>query len=166
MTNELSRTAPLTPEEVYSAFVNAEPRIVKDNPDGSQYVPISTVQEDLYELFFGQTKFELLRESFHKEDLSGVGRLHYLHPVSNEWLFQDGSASIPFQKGMRLDFPSLGSHILLNCAKKIGRRFGMFLNRDREDAPVIQNENNPIGDIPDDLKEKLPAGLKEKLNQK
>jgi hypothetical protein len=131
----------------YLDWLNEHPRIVKQNPDGSDYVPISCVQEDLMEGFFGHTKMELLRETILSHGLSGVGRLHYKHPVTGEWLYQDGSASIPFVMGMRLDFPRLGSMILLNCAKKIGNRFGQKLNRDQDDSPIegdMEIENNSL----------------------
>lgn len=120
----------------YLKWINEDPRVIKDNSDGSKYVPISCVQEDFMTGYGGNTKMELLRESYHSQGLSGIGRLHYLPPGSKEWLFQDGSASIPFDKGMRLDFPKLSSMIMLSCAKKIGKRFGQHLNRDIEDQPM------------------------------
>jgi hypothetical protein len=133
-----------TAEKKYINWINEDPRIVKLNDDNSEYVPISCVQEDLLIGYNGYTKMELLREAYHSEGLSGVGRLHYKHPITGEWLFQDGSASIPFNKGMRLDFPSLAGHIMLSCAKKIGRRFGQMLNRDKDDSPVDFEAKSPV----------------------
>jgi hypothetical protein len=127
----------------YNAYISADPRIVKQNVDGSDYVPITIVQEDLFEVYNGLTKMELLRETFHKGGLSGIGRLHYFHPVLKIWLFQDGSASIPFMGGMRLDFPNLGSRVLLSAAKKIGKRFGQLLNRDREEQTLYFDNPEP-----------------------
>lgn len=123
-------------EEEYYDYLNKEPVVTKTNPDGSYYCPISYVQEQLMQLYRGNTKFELLRENIGTKGSYGVGRLHYKVPYSGEWLFQDGSASIPHDKGMRLDFPALASHIMLSCAKKIGKVFGRDLNRDIEDAPI------------------------------
>ena len=145
-------------EQEYNSWLNELPRIVKQNADGSEYVPISCVQEDLFVGYGGYTKMELLRESYHSEGLSGVGRLHYKHPISGEWLFQDGSASLPFQKGMRLDFPNLSSHIILSCAKKIGVRFGRDLNRIAQDAPIDQDGTNGR------QKQPIDAVLKKKLD--
>ena len=140
-------------EQDYLNWLNEPPRVIKQNDDGSEYVPISCVQEDLLEGYKGNTKMELLRESYHSEGLSGIGRLHYKHPISGEWLFQDGSASIPFNQGMRLDFPSLSGHIMLSCAKKIGPRFGQKLNRDLEDDQVL---NEPLT-AKKNVKQKRPA---------
>lgn len=160
----------------YLDWLEESPRIVKDNADGSEYVPISCVQEDLMTGYGGNTKMELLRERYHSEGLSGVGRLHYKHPVTGEWLFQDGSASIPFSKGMRLDFPSLSGHIVLSCAKKIGKRFGRDLNRDIEDAPFDQQEQKtavngrkkaaPVEMLPDSKIQQQYNFAAESLNQK
>lgn len=130
----------------YNAYINSEPRLVKENPDNSKYVPIGTVQEDLYEIYNGLTQFELTRESYHKGGLSGVGRLYYFHPVLKIWLFQDGSSSVPFVMGMRLDFPNLGSRILLSAAKKIGARFGQKLNRDKEEQTLYYDNPEPTAE--------------------
>ncbi len=123
-------------EHEFLDWLNQEPRMIKENPDKSLYVPISCVQEDLMTGFRGNTKFELIREVIGKGSMVGVGRLHYKLPHTNEWVWQDGSASLPFKASLRLDFPALGSHIMLNAAKKIGRRFGQLLNRDKDDAPI------------------------------
>ncbi len=123
-------------ENDYLAWLNQEPRIKKENTDGSEYVPISCVQEDLFFGFCGNTKFELLRENLHNKGLVAVGRLYYQHPISKEWLHQDGSAALPYMGGLHLDFPNVHARVLLSCAKKISRRFGQALNRDLEDAPI------------------------------
>jgi len=124
-------------ENDYLTWLNENPRVVKENPDKSEYVPISCVQEDLFFGFGGNTKFELQRESLHNKGLVAVGRLYYKHPFSGEWLFQDGSAALPYMGGLHLDFPNVHARVLLSCAKKISRRFGQMLNRDLEDAPIV-----------------------------
>jgi hypothetical protein len=131
---------PITTIEQYNEIINAAPPEdkIKQNPDGSLYLPISYIQPLLYEIYQGYTKMELIRETIHGKGITGVGRLHYKHPISNEWLYQDGSAGLPHGYGLRLDLPSLGTHIMLNAVKKIGNCFGQSLNRDREDLPVEQ----------------------------
>lgn len=124
-------------EKEYLSWLNELPRETKQNPDGSWYVPISIVQEDLLHGYRGSTKFELFQSYNTAGYLFGTGRLHYRHPGDHEWLFQDGMASIPYTGNHRLEYPALGAHILLNAAKKIGIRFGQQLNRDIETGLVI-----------------------------
>jgi hypothetical protein len=121
------------------SWLNSPPREIQKNDDDSEYVPIQIVQEDLQEGFKGQTKFELLREVVTKDWIYGVGRLHYRDPVTKEWLSQDGSAAVPQRGNLRLDFPALGAHILLNAAKKIGKRFGQELNRENETGLIVDD---------------------------
>lgn len=124
-------------EKEYLSWLNEDPRETKQNPDGSWYVPISIIQEDLLSGYRGYTKFELFYITSTEGFLYGTGRLNYRHPVSLEWLSQDGMASISYTGNHRLEYPALGAHILLNAAKKIGIRFGQQLNRDIETGLVI-----------------------------
>lgn len=123
------------------AWLNKEPREVRTNPDKSLYVPIHIVQADLLEMCQGRTSFEILSTTENHEWLSGCGRLHYVDPISKEWLFQDGMAAVSNTGNLRLDYPALGAHILLNAAKKISSRFGQNLNRGIEEGLVINEKD-------------------------
>ncbi len=98
------------------------------------YLPKSIIQKELLNIYEGHTKWEMLRETVGKVGMYGTGILHYKHPVSGEWLFVTGTASLPHEKKMRLQFPSLESHCFLNAVKKIGVWFGQTLNLKDEDA--------------------------------
>lgn len=71
-------------------------------------------------------------------------RLHYWHPVYNEWTFHDGIGAAPLQtdKGagainwdkiksgaVQMAAPAAESYALKDAAEKIGRLFGRDLNR-------------------------------------
>ena len=98
------------------------------------YLPKSIIQKELLSIYEGHTKWEMLRETVGKVGMYGTGILHYKHPVSGEWLFVTGTASLPHEKKMRLQFPNLESHCFLNAVKKIGVWFGQTLNLKDEDA--------------------------------
>ncbi len=98
------------------------------------YIPKSIIQKELLSIYEGHTKWEMLRETVGKVGMYGTGILHYKHPVSGEWLFVTGTASLPHEKKMRLQFPNLESHCFLNAVKKIGVWFGQTLNLNDEDA--------------------------------
>jgi len=98
------------------------------------YLPKSIIQKELLSIYEGHTKWEMLRETVGKVGMYGTGILHYKHPVSGEWLFVTGTASLPHEKKMRLQFPNLESHCFLNAVKKIGVWFGQTLNLNDEDA--------------------------------
>lgn len=126
-------------KEAYEDAINSEPleEMIKSNTDGSKYIPISIIQKQLF-AFFGHTHWEMLRENVHKSGISGVGVLRFKPPFSDEWISVTGTAAISYKGGIRLDYPSLEGHALLNAAKKIGVWFGRDLNRNLEDAPYTE----------------------------
>jgi len=104
------------------------------NSDGYLYIPITIIQAELMLIYEGYTKWEMLRDVVTEKGVWGVGKLHYRLPFGDqEWLFQTGTASIPITKRLRLSYPSLEVHCILNAAKKIGPWFGQNLNRDKEE---------------------------------
>ena len=119
------------------------PHMIKEGT-GYRYIPKSILQRELLKIYDGFTRWEMLRETVVNNGLWGTGRLEYKHPVTNEWLYVTGTASLPHDKNMRLNFPNLEAHCMINACKKIGVWFGQTLNKDQEDAmpdeelPVIQ----------------------------
>lgn len=127
--------------ETYVALISREPdkamvREMKNKKGEVEYLylPKSIIQKELLSIYEGHTKWEMLRETVGKVGMYGTGILHYKHPVSGEWLFVTGTASLPHEKKMRLQFPNLESHCFLNAVKKIGVWFGQTLNLNDEDA--------------------------------
>jgi len=130
----------ITNNEEYIDLISREPtaEMVKEvrNKKGEleyRYIPKSILQRELLTIYNGHTKFEMLRETVGKTGMYGTGLFHYKHPVSGEWLFVSGTASLPHDKKMRLGFPNLESHCFLNAVKKIGIFFGQCLNTSQED---------------------------------
>ena len=131
---------------------------VKNKAGELQYCFIkkSVIQRELREIFVGHTRWEMLRETVLPKGMYGVGRLEYKHPVSGDWLSVTGTASLPNDKKMRLGFPSLESHCMLNAVKKIGPWFGQNLNMDIEDK---MPDEVPFEEEP--TKEEQEASLRE-----
>lgn len=125
--------------EEYLKILRSEPPpesvkeiVGKDGKLEYRYIPKTKIQDLLLEIYGGSTKFEMLRETVGIKGMYGVCCLHYKHPVTGEWLFVTGTASLPHDSSLRLDFPNLESHCLLNAVKKIGVCFGQTLNQKEE----------------------------------
>ena len=138
----------------YIDYVSKEPlpEMIKEvrNKKGEleyRYIPKSILQRELLKLYDGNTKWEMLRETIGAKGMFGTGNFHYKHPVSGEWLFVSGTASLPQDKKMWLGFPALESHCFLNAVKKIGVFFGQTINISQEDAmpdeEQLQEEPTP-----------------------
>ena len=98
-----------------------------------KYIKKSVLQDELLKIYCGNTSWEMLRETVTAKGMYGIGKFSYKHPETGEWLHVTGAASIPMDKKMRLVFPSLESHCLLNAVKKIGKWFGQTLNNEVDD---------------------------------
>lgn len=133
------------------------PEDIRKNPDGSEYIPISIVQDRLDIVFKGLWSWNFEREVFGKTGASGKGLLSYKDPYTGEWMHRSGTAAIYYDSQLRLDFPRLEAMCILNAAKKIGKWFGRDLNRQVEDAPL-----NPIQPPPDDTDKEFQA-LKQRI---
>lgn len=137
-------------DQEYIDWVNQDPRSVEQG-NGYKYIKKSILQKELLELYKGHIKWEMLRETVSRNGLWGVGILHFKHPVSSEWLYLSGTASIPLIKSMRLSYPSLEAQVFKNAVKKIGPRFGQLLNIEQEDEEpeddaLPEEENNRSDD--------------------
>lgn len=113
-----------------------DPSHIRKNDDGSLYIPISTVQMLLDEVFLGKWNFEVTREVFGRKWARGSGVMEIINPVSGEKIRRSGDAGIILTGNLRTDSPRLEAMILLSCAKKFGRIFGRDLNRVKDDAPL------------------------------
>lgn len=136
--------------EQYLALINQEPTEVEDG-DGYQYIKKSVLQQQLIEDFNGTDSWEMIRETVTKTGMYGVGRLSYIHPATGVVVIKTGTAAISHSDSkMPMDFPALEAACIKNSAKKIGRRYGMYLNVDKEDeepaseVPVINVANEDI----------------------
>lgn len=134
-------------QDKFLEFVNQEPPSgwIKDHPlaKGVKYLPIDKV-ELLLKRIFQEYKVEILREGQMLNSIYVTVRLHYKNPVTNEWVYQDGTGAIPIQtdKGksaaeliyvksdaISKGLPAAESFAIKDAADKIGDIFGGNLNR-------------------------------------
>lgn len=137
-------------QKQYLEIISREPLdfMVKDG-QGYRYIPKSILQSELLKIFEGNIRWEMLRETVVNNGLWGTGRLEYKNPATMEWLSVTGTASLSHDKNMRLNFPNLEAHCMINACKKIGVWFGQTLNKDQEDTmddgvPVIQQAKQKL----------------------
>lgn len=126
--------------------VSPPPKEVQMNKyaDGSRYLPISFVQMNLDELFFGLWSWEITDVKVVANEILVWGNLKALHPVSNTWITRSGTGAAMIQQKsgsaiddisakikntISKDLPHAEAEALKNAAKKLGRRFGRDLNR-------------------------------------
>lgn len=141
--------------QAFSKILNQPPKQeeIQNNPfaNNAQYLPISYVEMDLDEVFFGLWKTENFTSKIVVNEVIGQLDLLVFHPVFKEWLGRTGNASTPIQmqKGSGVtevakkihntlvkDYPHLKSECIKNAAKSFGKRFGRDLNRKFEDTYV------------------------------
>ena len=141
------KLAELVQRDEFLQVVNTEPpkNWVKDHPfaKGVKYLPIEKV-ELLLTRIFQQWKVEVLREGQLAQSLYVTVRLHYLDPITSEWMWQDGVGAAPLKtnKGesaanlsailndaVKTGLPAAESFAVKDAAEKIGKLFGKDLNR-------------------------------------
>lgn len=131
----------------FLAVVNQEPpkAFIKDHPlaKGVKYIPIDKVEMMLTKIF--QTWYvDVLKTGQLLNSVEVTIRLHYKHPITQEWLHQDGVGASPIQvdKGenasnlsaiknnaIMLALPAAKSFAIKDAAENIGKVFGRDLNR-------------------------------------
>src|SRR5688500_8106895 len=117
--------------EEYAIAVNKTPQAheIRKNDDGSEYIPISIIQEKLDDIFNHLWSWEYKESRFTKSGILGKGLLSYYHPVNGLLIFKSGTAFVAFSGNMKLDYPRCEAMALLNASKKAGKIFGRDLNR-------------------------------------
>lgn len=121
---------------------------VKEHPfiSGYKYLPIERVEYLLKSLFKGNYKIEVLKTGLLLNCVEVTVRVHYKHPITQEWLFHDGTGASEIQtsKGtghLKLDMsninrgavvmalPNAKSIAIKDAADHLGKLFGADLNR-------------------------------------
>lgn len=173
------RTLPkLAKMDDYLQLVNFDTpaQYVKDHPmvNGVKYVPIEIVETFLTKLF-QQWKVEILNSGQLLNSVSVTVRLHYRHPITQEWDWQDGIGAAPIQtdKGesaanmaaikndaIMKALPAAESFAVKDAAEKIGKIFGRDLNR--RDAMAF-TPSYGTDEVKEELNKKRVA-LRKRLN--
>lgn len=134
-------------DDVFVTLMNQPPqqKWVKEHPfiKGYKYLPIERV-EYLLKTIFKRYRIEITGQG---QSFNGVWvtvRVHYLHPITNEWDFHDGIGAIQLQtaKGtspadlgninngaLSMAFPNAKTEAVKNACKSFGKLFGSDLSR-------------------------------------
>ena len=147
----------------FSKILNVYPKKeeVKENPfaNKAKYLPISFIEMELDEIFFGLWQTENFKSQIVVNEIIGQIDLLVYHPVLKEWIRRTGNGSTPIQmqKGSGVtevakkihntlvkDYPHLKTECIKNAAKSFGKRFGRDLNRHFEDTYI------PLLKMPED----------------
>ena len=134
-------------DDVFVTLMNQppQPKWVKEHPfiKGYKYLPIERV-EYLLKTIFKRYRIEITGQG---QSFNGVWvtvRVHYLHPITNEWDFHDGIGASQLQtsKGtspadlgninngaLSMAFPMAKTIAIKDACDMFGRLFGADLNR-------------------------------------
>jgi hypothetical protein len=133
--------------DVFVTLMNQQPKQewIKDHPfiRGYKYLPIERI-EYLLKTIFKSYKIEITGQGTSFNGVWVTVRIHYLHPVSGEWLFHDGIGASQLQtaKGtspadlnninngaLSMAFPVAKTIAIKDAADHFGKLFGSDLNR-------------------------------------
>tara|TARA_R110000868_G_scaffold304243_2_gene564783 strand:- start:351 stop:983 length:633 start_codon:yes stop_codon:yes gene_type:complete len=139
--------------EEYLEIINSEPSASMvcehRNPNGDleyRYIRKSVLQSELNRIYRGHVRWEMIRDTVASNGLYGTGKLEVKHPVSGDWIYFTGVASLPHERSMRLNYPKLEAHCMINACKKIGAWFGQRLNIDEDDEMEVVSDSINIAD--------------------
>jgi hypothetical protein len=140
-------------EMFLSEVLNAAPSKseIKKNEmaNNSLYLPISYVETQLDEMFFGAWQTLNFKSQVVANELIGQIELTVFHPVLKIWITRTGTAAVQIQmkseeKGgdgditnvqnkikntLEKDYPHLKAECIKNAARSLGKAFGRDLNR-------------------------------------
>lgn len=150
---------------------------VKTHPfiKGYNYLPIDKI-EYLMKRIFKRYRIEILREGTSFNGVYVVARVHYLHPITNEWDFHDGIGAVQLQtaKGtspadlaninngaLSMAFPIAKTIAIKDACHSFGTTFGSDLNR--RDT-INYTADNKLSDVVKTKEEKRLEQLIEKAN--
>tara|TARA_R110000868_G_scaffold177804_1_gene416934 strand:- start:10 stop:633 length:624 start_codon:yes stop_codon:yes gene_type:complete len=133
--------------DVFVTLMNQQPKQewVKDHPfiRGYKYLPIERI-EYLLKTIFKSYKIEITGQGTSFNGVWVTVRIHYLHPVNNEWMFHDGIGASQLQtaKGtspadlnninngaLSMAYPVAKTIAIKDAADHFGKLFGSDLNR-------------------------------------
>jgi hypothetical protein len=122
-----------------------EPKWILTNAyaGNSKYIPIG-IKETLLQRIFKEFRVEILREGTMFNAVYVTIRLHYLHPVTGEWSYHDGTGADQIQtksgasaadlssignNAVAMSLPKAVSFAISDASDHFGKLFGRDLNR-------------------------------------
>ncbi len=154
-----------------------DPKKVQINKlaNNSKYLPISSVQAKLDQLFFGLWETKNFKWERIANEIVGSLELSVYHPVIKQWVTKNGAGATVIQQvkdtpineigthkhknTLVKDFPHMEAECIKNAAKKFGKAFGRDLNRDFEDLYVPLVNMDPPPDINEEEIKKAISNL-------
>lgn len=149
-----------------------EPPLVKELSAGIYYIPILSIKSMLYEDF---DKWEDVNFNYsitlrgHETIVSGKLDL-ILHYTHNEFANHTevyrftGCATFAVESNQNW-LPILNSECIKNAVKKLGKKYGMLLNQDLQEAEEMDNAPKPKKDKHKSDNKKIEKGIKDIINQ-
>lgn len=153
--------------DIFVTLMNQPPNQtwVKEHPfiRGYKYLPIERI-EYLLKTIFKSYKIEITGQGQSFNGVWVIVRVHYLHPITGEWLFHDGigASQIQTKKGaspadlaninnnaIGMAFPVAKTEAIKNACKSFGKLFGSDISRSEDisynlDMTLIPfNEEHP-----------------------
>ena len=120
-----------------------------DTGNEFRFLTKSTILKYLNEDFAYDWDWILDRETFGSKNMSLSGRLIVrFHGVT---IVRSGTSAVPYSKSnhVKLDYPYAEGVALISAARKLGRRYGAFLNSWVDDA--IDAQVAPLKETPEEL---------------
>ena len=165
-------------DDEFLKIVNIEPPkgLVKRQPmTNTDYMPIESI-EWLLTKIFQKWRVEVKSTQLVLNAITVSVRLHYMHPISNEWEWQDGVGAMKVQvdKGssasnlqaikpdaIQMALPAAKSFAIKDAADHIGNVFGRNLNRKNAqafDPTYTQEGKEQLEEEKAKMRERLNAG--------
>lgn len=150
------------------AYLNRDPNPaeIKTNPHAgnSQYLPISFIEMELDEIFFGIWETKKFQTAVIGNEITGSIELRVFHPTLKIWITRTGAAATMIRQqanagiteadkkiknALEMDYPHLKADCIRNAAASFGKRFGRDLNRKFTDnyKALLQQQNVESGVI-------------------
>lgn len=144
-----------------------EPLFAKELSVGIYYIPILKIKEMLWEDFerWGDKNFwYTITLRGHETIVSGRLDLEVIY----EGVVYTFSGSATFSAESNQNWlPILNSECIKNAVKKIGRKYGMYLNQDLQESEELNNAPKPKPDTPEKKQsKKVEKGISEIIKLK
>ena len=157
-------------KDQYNLILNQQPQpewiLENKYANNSKYIPIG-IKETLLQRIFKEFRVEILREGTMFNAVYVTIRLHYLHPVTGQWSFHDGTGADQVQtkqgaspadlasignNAVAMSLPKAVSFAISDATDHLGKLFGRDLNRTKQ-MPYMADPNLDYESVFKELKE-------------
>lgn len=157
---EIANVETMFKHDQFNLLMNQEPDpkwiSVNKYAGNSKYIPIG-IQETLLQRIFKDHKIEILREGTMFNAVYTTIRLHFLHPVTGEWSFHDGTGAEQVQtksgasatdlmslnnNAVQMALPKAVSYAISDATDHLGKLWGRDLNRDKDKTMLFGTDKN------------------------